>query len=160
VPSTPTLELLSPTQVQVIAAYARGAATSEVSARLGISQRAIRHHIQRAAARAQIAGRPLPGLVDYAYRHGYFDDIPDLAVKTPGAPPRLRLPRSQQRTLQYMAQGLSTGATARDLGVSRETARVYRNRLFERLGTVCAYHAVALGWQHNLLPAREEAAGR
>lgn len=160
-PPTPPL---SPAQVSVIAAYARGAtSSSQVSAQLGISDRAIRGHIQRAARRAGITGRPLPALVDYAYRHRYFDDIPDLAITNRATPSRLRLPGSQRRTLQCLAQGMSTGATARELGVKRETAREYRNRLYARLGTVYAYRAVALGWQHGILGqarALEEATRR
>ncbi|MCI3277581.1 helix-turn-helix transcriptional regulator [Streptomyces cylindrosporus] len=142
---------LSPAQVRVIAAYACGGSTATLTADLGMSERTIRRHVQRAARRATISNRVLPGLVDYAYRHGYFADIPDLAIKPRTPPPHLRLPISQLRTLQYMAQGLSTGATARKLGIKRESARAYRDRLYERLGTTCAYRAVALGWQWGLL---------
>ncbi|MCX5239751.1 LuxR C-terminal-related transcriptional regulator [Streptomyces prunicolor] len=144
---------LTPAQTGVIAGYARGHRMQQVAAELGISPRAVRGHVSRAARRTGIEGRSLGALVDHAYRHGDFDTIPDLAIKTQPVPPALRMPRSLRRTLQCIARGLSTSATAQELGVSRATAREYRRRLYEQLGTTLPPRAVALGWQWRLLGA-------
>ncbi|WP_019060021.1 LuxR C-terminal-related transcriptional regulator [Streptomyces prunicolor] len=144
---------LTPAQTGVIACYARGHGTQQVAAELGISPRAVCGHVSRAARRTGIEGRSLGALVDHAYRHHDFDGIPDLAVKTQAVPPALRMPGSLRRTLQCTARGLSTSATAHELGVGKATVREYRRRLYERLGTTLPPRAVALGWQWRLLGA-------
>lgn len=144
---------LTPAQIGVIAGYARGHRTQGVAADLGISPRAVRGHVSRAARRTGTEGRSLSALVDHAYRHGDFDDFPDLAIKSQPVPAVLRLPRSLKRTLQCIARGLSTSATAIELRIGRATVREYRRRLYERLGTTLPPRAVALGWQWKLLGA-------
>jgi DNA-binding CsgD family transcriptional regulator len=86
---------LTPAQIQVIAGYARGLTMEEVGKDLEISPRAVRGHTARAARRLQIDGPRLSVLVDYAYRHGAFAEVPDLApgMTTPSAY-RLGGPRS------------------------------------------------------------------
>lgn len=142
---------LTPAQTAVIAGYARGHTTFKVAEDLGMSERAIRHHVERAARRAGVTGRPLPGLVHHAYLHDLFSGLSRLAIRTQTPPPHLQLARSQQAALECMALGMSTKATARHLGIGRETARAYRRSLYRRIGTTSPPHAVALGWQWGLL---------
>ncbi|MFI5880883.1 LuxR C-terminal-related transcriptional regulator [Streptomyces sp. NPDC051554] len=149
---------LTPAQTAVIAGYARGYTTLKVEERLGLSERAIRHHIERAARRADVTGRPLPGLVNYAYLHDLFSGISRLAIRTRTPPPHRQLARSQQAVLECMALGMSTNATARHLGIGRETTRAYRRGLYRRIGTTSPPHAVALGWQWGLLSHTGQAA--
>ncbi|MFI1535506.1 LuxR C-terminal-related transcriptional regulator [Streptomyces anandii] len=141
---------LTPAQIRVIAGYARGLQAAQIATDLGISPRAIRGHVGRAARRTGTTGRPYAALIDHAYRHRDFDDFPDLAVKA-ATPPELRLERCLRRTLECLARGMSTNATAQALGVSKATAREYRHRLYRRLGTTHPPHAVALAWQNRLL---------
>ncbi|MET7944399.1 LuxR C-terminal-related transcriptional regulator [Streptomyces sp. NPDC005302] len=147
---------LTPGQIRVIAAYARGLRTSQITKTLGMSERSVRDHVARAAKRAQIEGRPLGALIHYAYTHGLFDgtEYADLAVRTRETPPQLRLPRGLCLVLGCMAEGLSLGATGKELGISRTTVMQYRKRIYTRFHTRELSRAVAMGWQWGLLPTR------
>lgn len=69
-----------------------------------------------------------------------------------GAPKPLR-PR-QQQVLALVAEGYGEAEIAQRLGVSRNTAREYRDDLRVALGAQTSAHAVALGYQLGHLPDR------
>ncbi|WP_369043442.1 helix-turn-helix transcriptional regulator [Streptomyces sp. Midd1] len=150
---------LSPAQISVIAAYARGHRTAKVSEVLGMSERAVRGHIARAARRARVSGRPLGGLVHHCYKHRLFepDTYPDLAVRTTATPPALRLQPRPRIVLGCMAEGLSLNATARELGISKASVMTYRTRVFAQFGSRELPRVIAMGWQWSLLPTRPPA---
>ncbi|MET7746563.1 LuxR C-terminal-related transcriptional regulator [Streptomyces sp. NPDC005385] len=150
---------LTPGQVRVIASYARGLRTTQITQALGTGERSVRDHIARAAKRAQISGRPLGALVHHCYQHGLFDgqEYADLAVRTRETPPQLRLPHSLCRVLGCMAEGLSLTAAANELGITRPTVMQYRKRIYERFRTRELPRAVAMGWQWGHLPIRPTA---
>ncbi|MFJ8798472.1 LuxR C-terminal-related transcriptional regulator [Streptomyces sp. NPDC102487] len=147
---------LSPAQISVIAAYARGLRTAQVCATLDMSQRAVRSHILRAARRAQVSGRPLGGLVHHCYKHQLFDadTYPDLAIRATAPPPALRLQNRPRLVLGCMAEGLSLNATAQELGISKASVMTYRRRVFAAFGSRELPRVVAIGWQWGHLPAR------
>ncbi|MCX5285955.1 LuxR C-terminal-related transcriptional regulator [Streptomyces sp. NBC_00198] len=150
---------LSPAQISVIAAYARGLHTAQVCTTLGMSQRAVRGHIARAARRAHITGRPLGGLVHHCYQQRLFDTsaYPDLAVRTTAPPPALRLQHRPRIVLGCMAEGLSLNATANELGISKASVMTYRKRIFAQFGTRELPRVIAMGWQWGHLPLRPPA---
>lgn len=155
---TPDLPL-SPAQISVIAAYARGHRTAKVSEVLGMSERAVRGHIARAARRAQVSGRPLGGLVHHCYVNSLFDadTYPDLAVRTSAPPPALRLQPRPRFVLGCMAEGLSLNATARELDISKASVMTYRKRIFAQFGTRELPRVIAMGWRWGHLPLRPPA---
>jgi DNA-binding CsgD family transcriptional regulator len=116
-----------------------------------MSPRAVLGHVAKAGRRLQVDGHRQEAIVDHAYRHGDFDDLPDLAVRAAATPQSLRVPRCLRRTLACIARGLSTGATANELHVTRSTVREYKRRLQQTLGTEKQPRMVALGWQFRLL---------
>ncbi|MBA4865954.1 helix-turn-helix transcriptional regulator [Streptomyces sp. PSKA54] len=137
---------LTPCQIRVIAGLARGHLAARIGQDLGISPRTVHNHILRAAARAGLHGRPQPQLVDYAYRHGYLADLaPEQRA------PIFALSARLAQTLDCLARGLSVNGIADELGVGRDTAHEYRRRLYRLLQARTRAHAVALGWQMELL---------
>jgi DNA-binding NarL/FixJ family response regulator len=141
---------LTPCQIRVIAGLARGHLAHRIATDLGISPRSVHGHILRAAARAELTGRPQPQLVDYAYRHGY------LARLEPEQRPQVfALSARLAQTLDCIARGLSVNGIAAELGVGPDTAHEYRRRLYRLLDARTRAHAVAIGWQLGLFgPAR------
>lgn len=71
--------------------------------------------------------------------------------------PRLALTRRETDVLAAMADGLSTKAIARRLGVAIKTVENHKTRVFDKLGVRSQAHAVATAISHGLLtPAMAE----
>ncbi|MEN3274016.1 MAG: hypothetical protein V7636_2777 [Actinomycetota bacterium] len=71
--------------------------------------------------------------------------------------PRLTLTRREHDVLTAMADGLSTKAIARQLGVAIKTVENHKTRVFDKLGVRSQAHAVATAISHGLLtPAMAE----
>jgi DNA-binding NarL/FixJ family response regulator len=62
-----------------------------------------------------------------------------------------RLTRRQRQILQMIADGHSTSATAKRLGLSAETVRTHTKGVLARLGARDRAHAVALGLRSSLI---------
>jgi two-component system, NarL family, response regulator len=62
-----------------------------------------------------------------------------------------RLTRRQRQILQMIADGHSTSATAKRLGLSAETVRTHTKAVLARLGARDRAHAVALGLRSSLI---------
>jgi DNA-binding NarL/FixJ family response regulator len=63
----------------------------------------------------------------------------------------LTLTRRQRQILQMIANGHSTAATARRLGLSAETVRTHTKAILARLGARDRAHAVAIGLRSSLI---------
>jgi DNA-binding NarL/FixJ family response regulator len=73
--------------------------------------------------------------------------------------PRVALTRRETDVLAAMADGLSTKAIARRLGVATKTVENHKTRVFDKLGVRSQAHAVATAISHGLLiPAMAERA--
>jgi DNA-binding NarL/FixJ family response regulator len=62
-----------------------------------------------------------------------------------------RLTRRQRQILQMIADGHSTSATAKRLGLSAETVRTHTKAMLARLGARDRAHAVAMGLRSSLI---------
>lgn len=72
----------------------------------------------------------------------------------PAVPPkgsRGKLTRRQREILQLLADGGSTSAAARDLGLSEETVKTHTKNVLARLGARNRTHAVAIALRESLI---------
>jgi DNA-binding NarL/FixJ family response regulator len=72
----------------------------------------------------------------------------------PAVPPsgsRGKLTRRQREILQLLADGESTAATARELGLSEETVKTHTKNILGRLGAKNRPHAVAIALREYLI---------
>jgi DNA-binding NarL/FixJ family response regulator len=72
----------------------------------------------------------------------------------PGVPPsgsRGKLTRRQREILQLLADGGSTAAAARELGLSEETVKTHTKNMLARLGARNRTHAVAIALRECLI---------
>jgi DNA-binding NarL/FixJ family response regulator len=72
----------------------------------------------------------------------------------PGVPPRGsrgKLTRRQREILQLLADGGSTVAAARELGLSEETVKTHTKNVLARLGAKNRTHAVAIALRESLI---------
>jgi DNA-binding NarL/FixJ family response regulator len=72
----------------------------------------------------------------------------------PAVPPsgsRGKLTRRQREILQLLADGGSTAAAARDLGLSEETVKTHTKNMLARLGAKNRTHAVAIALRECLI---------
>lgn len=60
---------------------------------------------------------------------------------------------SERRLLALIADGYTTVDTARLMGIGRATCVIYRLRVLSKLGARNTPHAVALAYEHGVLPA-------
>jgi DNA-binding NarL/FixJ family response regulator len=77
------------------------------------------------------------------------DRFVDPAVPPSGS--RGKLTRRQREILQLLADGGSTAAAARDLGVSEETVKTHTKNMLARLGARNRTHAVAIALRECLI---------
>jgi DNA-binding NarL/FixJ family response regulator len=111
-------------------------------------------HIANAALHA--------GATAYVSRTAHPDQLRD-AVRAaihqeefvdPAVPPkgsRGRLTRRQRQILQMLANGGSTAAAARDLGLSEETVKTHMKNALARLSARNRTHAVAIALRESLI---------
>lgn len=138
-----TTTSLTAHDLRIITALAHGHRIPHIATTLNLSTPATRSHLNRAAARLTLTGLPRPRLVDYAYRHGHL---------TPAEPaPLTELPPRQAQLLDALSRGMTTAQAAAQLHIGYHDAHWHRRRLYARLGARTSAHAVALGWQHQLL---------
>lgn len=146
--SGPRRANLSEAEIEVIAGYARGLTVEKVAAELRVPVETVRTRTARAAHRVNIGGARMPGLVDYAHRHGLI--------------PLTRLGFTKELherlldVLVCIADGLGDRATATRLGVARATIRSHRRTLYKALGvdefgSGASGRAVSLAWELNIL---------
>ncbi|MEV0324796.1 LuxR C-terminal-related transcriptional regulator [Streptomyces sp. NPDC050658] len=145
-PSCAHCQPVTPDDITVIAGLARGHALGRICEDLSKSPRATRRRLRQLADRLGLTGHPRPQLVDYAYRNGHLDGL----APEP-RPPIDELPGRLAQTLDALARGLTIDETAREMGISPDTARAHRRRLYTLLEARTRTHAVALGWQLGLL---------
>ncbi len=72
----------------------------------------------------------------------------------PAVPPsgsRGKLTRRQREILQLLADGGSTAAAARELGLSEETVKTHTKNMLARLGAKNRTHAVAIALRESLI---------
>ncbi len=72
----------------------------------------------------------------------------------PAVPPkgsRGQITRRQRQILQLLADGGSTTAAARDLGLSEETVKTHTRNALARLGARNRTHAVAIALRESLI---------
>ncbi|MFF0790420.1 response regulator transcription factor [Streptomyces spiralis] len=78
-----------------------------------------------------------------------------------GRAPRLALTTQQHAVLVGLASGEDSGETAHRLGLSVDTVKTHKRRLYKALGAVNGAHAVAVASNLGLLrTAQQAAAGR
>jgi DNA-binding NarL/FixJ family response regulator len=77
------------------------------------------------------------------------EDFVDPAVPSKGS--RGKLTRRQREILQLIANGGSTTAAARELGVSEETVKTHTKNALARLGARNRTHAVAIALREHLI---------
>ena len=77
------------------------------------------------------------------------EDFLDPAVPTRGS--RGKITRRQREILQRIADGDSTTATARQLGLSEETVKTHTKNALARLGARNRTHAVAIALREHLI---------
>lgn len=139
---------LSARELQVIAGLARGGDDVAIGRALLVSRFTVSVHVERACAAVGISGQGRrAALVNHAYRAGL------LAGLAPEVRRRARLTVRAVEVLQGMAGGLTNAQIAYGMGgrVSVDSVHGYAAALFGELGAYNRAHAVALGWQQELL---------
>lgn len=136
-------------QVKIIAGLALGHRAHDIAARLTLSDAALKSRIAYTAHCLGLHGLVHPQLVHHAYRHGYLTDRIDPEEA------RKYLPLREAQSLAALTRGLSVIKTAAELGIAPDTANAQRRSLYRRLEAHTGAHAVALAWQHGLLPGEE-----
>jgi DNA-binding NarL/FixJ family response regulator len=144
----------------ILAGLARGRTGSEIAVATSTPHATVRQRIRRMRTRTGAANSA--ELVSIAYRAGWLDA---LSVE-PRAP--IRLPATEARVLELLADGRTNDQIADELGVGTFTAMNCVRRLCNALDAARPGHpdqmsrcrAVALGYQHGLLtrPARRSSA--
>lgn len=140
-----TEQLLTPGQVRVIAGLARGLRPAQIAPSVLVTPQSVRSHITRAALRVGLTGMLQPALVHYAYLTGYFAGL------RPEPRPPISVAGRQADVLRGIALGLTTEEIAGRFGISPHTVHEHRRRLLKNLDARTRAHAVALGWQAELL---------
>lgn len=139
-------------QVQVLAGIARGLPNEKIAADLGITTAGVHTHVRRLCKRAGTSSRA--ELVAYGYRTGI------LAGLTPEPRIVLGLAARHLQILEHMAHGLSNEEIAVRLHLTENSIKSYAKYLYARLQATGRPHAVALGYQHGLIPTTPPAPQR
>ena len=131
-------------------------ALQKAEPRLGIvahGERAERHlaaEAMQAGARAYISRTARAEQMLEAVRAATAqEDFLDPAVPAKGS--RGKLTRRQRQILQLIADGGSTTAAARELGLSEETVKTHTKNALGRLGARNRTHAVAIALREHLI---------
>ena len=128
----------------MLAGAARGQTNEQIATALGIKRATVSSTLLRAGRTLGTGSRA--GMVHRAYQCGI------MAGLTPEDRPPLRLPPAQHAVLRCLADGDSARDIADTLTVSENTVKTHLRKLFAALGAASRSHAVALAWQHGLLP--------
>ena len=135
---------LSPRQVHMLAGAARGQTNEQIATALGIKRATVSSTLLRTGRTLGTGSRA--GMVHRAYQCGI------MAGLTPENRPPLCLPPAQHAVLRHLADGYSARDIAHTLAVSENTVKTHLRKIFAALGAASRSHAVALAWQHGLLP--------
>ncbi|MBC3839235.1 helix-turn-helix transcriptional regulator [Streptacidiphilus sp. 4-A2] len=134
---------LSRRQVHMLAGAARGQTNEQIAAALGVKHATVSSTLLRAGRMLGTGSRA--GMVHRAYQEGFLTGL------VPEYRPALQLSRAQAAVLRGLAQGYSACEIAEILEVSPNTVKTHLRKLFIALHATSRSHAVALGWQHDLL---------
>ncbi|MFE6223310.1 response regulator transcription factor [Streptomyces sp. NPDC057854] len=143
---------LRPWDLSILAGLARGHTVAEIGTMTGVPSATVRHRVQR--LRTRIGAANAAHAVAIAYERGWMAHL----APEPRGP--IRLSRRQLQTLALMAAGHTNEAIGRHLRLTPNSVVTYVRRLYAVLDASragCVYpatrpHAVALGYQHGLLP--------
>ncbi|MBD0707374.1 MULTISPECIES: helix-turn-helix transcriptional regulator [unclassified Streptomyces] len=142
--------LLWSCDLPVLAGLARGRAVAEIAAATQTPTATVRGRILR--LRARIGAPNAAAAVAIAYRHGWMAGL----APEPRRP--IVLSSRERQALALLADGLGNAALAQALGMSPAQATECLRRLYTALNVTTSTrapvraHAVALGFQHGLLP--------
>lgn len=146
--------VLWPYDPAILAGLARGHTTAEIAQATDTPYATVRNRIDR--LRSRIGARNSAHAVGIAYRAGWMGGLPP----EPRGP--LTLSTRQRTVLAHMSDGLNNAEIATQLGIGRETVVTYIRRLYNYLDVTnpgpsgasasSRPQAVALGYQHGLLP--------
>ncbi|MFF2331922.1 MULTISPECIES: LuxR C-terminal-related transcriptional regulator [unclassified Streptomyces] len=136
----------------LLAGLARGHTPAEIAEATRTPVGTVKHRIER--LRGRIGAHNTAHAVAIAYRNGWMRGL------APEPRGRIALSTRQRQILAYLADGLTNGAIAAELGLAHGTAIQYVRRLYTALGAVrpggtpatSRPRAVALAYQHGLLP--------
>ncbi|MFF9146344.1 hypothetical protein ACF1BN_15935 [Streptomyces sp. NPDC014861] len=136
----------------LLAGLARGRTYREIAAETHTPEGTTRHRAARLISRVGAANAP--ELVAIAYRAGWMNSL------APEPRGRLTLAEDEQRALYCLADGLDTAAVADAFGITHTAAARLLSRLYAALDATrpstpdrsSRCRAVALGYQHGLLP--------
>ncbi|MFF6836013.1 LuxR C-terminal-related transcriptional regulator [Streptomyces sp. NPDC012438] len=136
----------------LLAGLARGCSTHEIAAATGIPHATLRHRIQR--LRGRIGAVNTAHAVAIAYRSGWMAGL-DPEPRGP-----ITLSTRQRQILGLIADGHTNEAISTRIDVCRDSVITHIRRLYSVLDasrpggppTAARPRAVALGYQHGLLP--------
>ncbi|WP_432116613.1 LuxR C-terminal-related transcriptional regulator [Streptomyces sp. S1] len=142
----------------LLAGLARGCSTHEIAAVTGIPHATLRHRIQR--LRGRIGATNTAHAVAIAYRNGWMAGL----APEPRGP--ITLSTRQRQILSLIADGHTNEIISDHIGVCRDSVITHIRRLYSVLDasrtggptTAARPRAVALGYQHGLLPLPASAA--
>ncbi|MFF2774833.1 LuxR C-terminal-related transcriptional regulator [Streptomyces sp. NPDC058052] len=148
----PQFAELRPWEPAILAGLARGYTFAEIGQEIGVPAATVRHRADR--FRARFGAINSAHGVALAYQRGW------LAGLTPEPRAPIHLSRRQQQALTLMADGSTNDAIGRRLGLSHNSVTTYIRRLYRALdasrpgliGPSTRPHAIALAYQHGLLP--------
>ncbi|MFJ3786966.1 hypothetical protein [Streptomyces sp. NPDC090093] len=140
----------------ILAGLARGRTYREIATETGTREGTTRHRVARLIAR--LGASNAPEAVAIAYRAGWMNSL------APEPRGRITLTKDAHRLLVWIAEGLDNAEIADALDAPRSTVTRHLRRLYIDLDAVrpgtpdkaSRCRAVALGYQHGLLPLPTE----
>jgi DNA-binding NarL/FixJ family response regulator len=133
---------LSPQERQALMGIARGKATAEAAADMGVSESTVKTHLLRIGGKLGTLERP--AMVELAYEHHQLD-LPDPLDHG------VNLPFEQRSVLNGLAGGKTVEQIAADEQRPLSDVRKNARRMLRALEASSAAHAVTRGWQLGLL---------
>lgn len=141
----PRRNVLLPHDMPILAGLARGHSAAQIAAAVGNPIGTVRN--RQLHLRRRIGARCSAHAVALAYQHGWMARLQHEAIGREAT-----LSPRQLEVLRLVADGLTIPQIARTLGLSYHSVQTHLSRTYAALGVVCAPHAVAIAYQHGLLP--------
>ena len=149
-PCLPVYSHAEPTGREAIRALHQAEPGMGIVAHGEVAERYIANAALQAGATAYVARTARPDDLRRAVQAA-VDQEPFVDPAVPPKGSRGQITRRQRQILQLLADGGSTTAAARDLGLSEETVKTHTRNALARLGARNRSHAVAIALRESLI---------
>ena len=140
---TALLPYLSPTDLAIVTAAARGGTLDATAHSLGIGLTEAKQRMQAVRQQAGIPRPTMPAVVAWACRAGLLDDL------QLGPRREVTLTPERSAALALVAEGLLNEEIAVRLWLSRDGLKTRLRLAYSQIGAHTRAHAVALDWRYG-----------